>query len=88
MNQHELRIEMNDGKWMVDIFTDKNDDGVFDLISPNTSTEVALAEEHMYGFRYNLSAPANTGFKIFLDDKVIAEGEVDDSGMLTGRGVL
>ena len=53
-----LKITMSDGKWLVDIFSKANDSGVYDLIHPNTSAEVALNEGEMYGFRYSLHGKA------------------------------
>ncbi len=88
MKQCKLSIEMDEGKWLVDVFTKDQDDGKYELIAPNQSTEVTLDPEHMHGFRYHLTASARTPFKIKLDDKVLAEGEIDDSGMVEGRGVL
>ncbi|BFT31276.1 hypothetical protein D210916BOD24_24520 [Alteromonas sp. D210916BOD_24] len=83
-----LMIDMSDGKWMVDVFSQANDSGVYDLIFPNTSTQVSLKESELYGFRYSLNAKQGTAFRILLDDIVLAEGEIDKTEMLTGNGVL
>lgn len=88
MKQCTLSIKMDEGKWLVDVFTRERDDGVYELIAPKQSTEISLDPEQMYGFRYHLTAAARTPFSIRLDDTVLAEGEVDDSGMVEGRGVL
>ncbi len=34
-----LKITMSDGKWLVDIFSQANDSGVYDLIQPKDVTE-------------------------------------------------
>jgi len=83
-----LKITMSDGKWLVDIFSQANDSGVYDLIHPNNTTEVDLNEGEMYGFRYSLQGKAGTSFKIELDDKVLAEGEIDKTEAASGRGVV
>lgn len=83
-----LKIDMTDGNWMVDIFSQAGDSGQYDLISPNTSTQVTLKEGEMYGFRYSLKAKEGTHFRILLDDLVLAEGEIDKTEILTGNGVL
>lgn len=83
-----LKITMSEGKWLVDIFSQANDSGVYDLIYPNTSTEVSLNEGEMYGFRYSLQGKAGTTFKIELDDEVLAEGDIDKSETASGSGVV
>lgn len=88
MKQRTLSIKMDEGKWLVDVFTRERDDGVYELIAPKKSKEVSLDPEQMYGFRYHLTASARTPFTISLDDTVLAEGEVDESGMAEGRGVI
>ena len=88
MKSHQLKIDMPDGKWMVDIFSESHDNGVYDLVAPTNETEVKLEENHMYGLRYNLTGPENTPFTIYLDDKVLAEGHLDKTERLSGRGVL
>lgn len=82
-----LKITMSEGKWLVDIFSQANDSGVYDLIHPNTFAEVSLNEGEMYGFRYSLHGKAGTSFKIELDDEVLAEGEIDKSEA-SGSGVV
>ena len=83
-----LKITMSEGKWLVDIFSQANDSGVYDLIHPNDVTEVSLNEGEMYGFRYSLQGKPGTFFKIALDDDVLAEGEIDKSEVASGSGVL
>ena len=83
-----LKITMPEGKWLVDIFSQANDSGVYDLIHPNTSTEVSLNEGEMYGFRYSLQGKAGTTFKIELDDEVLAEGDIDKTETVSGSGVV
>ncbi len=87
MSQQLLRIEMPEGKWVVDIFDKSGDSGEYDLIHPKTQVKLALADE-MHGFRYNLTGPEGTPFAIYLDDMVIAEGTVDKSQNLNGTGIL
>lgn len=83
-----LKITMSEGKWLVDIFSQANDSGVYDLIHPNTFAEVSLNEGEMYGFRYSLHGKAGTSFKIELDDEVLAEGDIDESEAASGSGVV
>ena len=71
MSQQVLKIEMPEGKWVVDVFNKSGDSGEYDLIHPNTQVKLALADE-MHGFRYNLTGPEGTPFAIYLDDTVIA----------------
>ncbi|MEW9797156.1 hypothetical protein [Alteromonas sp. CYL-A6] len=88
MKQHELSIDIQGGHWVVDIFEQRLDDGVYDLIAPATATTLRLDDNTLYGFRYHITAPALTTYKVCLDDTVLAEGVVDDSGLADGRGVL
>ncbi|GGW96949.1 hypothetical protein [Alteromonas halophila] len=88
MKQSTLSIKMDEGKWLVDVFTKNRDDGIYELIAPNQSAEVSLDPDDMYGFRYHLTGAPRTAFCIKLDDTVLAEGEVDESGMKEGRGVI
>ena len=83
-----LKITMSDGKWLVDIFSQANDSGVYDLIHPNDVTEVSLNKGEMYGFRYSLQGKPGTTFKIELGDEVLAEGEIDKSEATSGSGVV
>ena len=83
-----LKITMSDGKWLVDIFSQANDSGVYDLIHPNDVTEVSLNKGEMYGFRYSLQGKPGTTFKIELGDEVLAEGEIDKSETASGSGVV
>tara|TARA_B100000929_G_scaffold50271_2_gene36622 strand:+ start:2735 stop:3004 length:270 start_codon:yes stop_codon:yes gene_type:complete len=83
-----LKITMPDGKWLVDIFSQANDSGVYDLIHPNGVTDVSLNEGEMYGFRYSLQGKPGTSFKIELDNEVLAEGEIDNSETASGSGVV
>jgi len=83
-----LKIIMSDGKWLVDIFSQANDSGVYDLIHPNDVTEVSLNTGEMYGFRYSLQGKPGTTFKIELGDEVLAEGEIDKSETASGSGVV
>ncbi len=83
-----LKITMSDGKWLVDIFSQANDSGVYDLIHPNDVTDVSLNEGEMYGFRYSLQGKPGTTFKIELGDEVLAEGEIDKSEATSGSGVV
>ena len=83
-----LKITMSDGKWLVDIFSQANDSGVYDLIHPNDVTDVSLNEGEMYGFRYSLQGKAGTTFKIELGDDVLAEGEIDKAETASGSGVV
>ncbi|CAB9495078.1 MULTISPECIES: hypothetical protein [Alteromonas] len=83
-----LKITMSDGKWLVDIFSQANDSGVYDLIHPNDVTDVSLNEGEMYGFRYSLQGKPGTTFKIELGDDVLAEGEIDKSEATSGSGVV
>jgi len=83
-----LTITMPEGKWLVDIFSQANDSGVYDLIHPNDVTEVSLNEGEMYGFRYSLQGKPGTTFKITLGNDVLAEGEIDKSEAASGSGVV
>ena len=83
-----LKITMSDGKWLVDIFSQANDSGVYDLIHPNNVTDVSLNEGEMYGFRYSLQGTPGTTFKIELGDDVLAEGEIDKAETASGSGVV
>ncbi|MBT3136790.1 hypothetical protein KL866_17150 [Alteromonas sp. ALT199] len=83
-----LKITMSDGKWLVDIFSQANDCGVYDLIHPNNVTDVSLNEGEMYGFRYSLQGKPGTTFKIELGDDVLAEGEIDKAETASGSGVV
>ena len=83
-----LKITMSEGKWLVDIFSQANDSGVYDLIHPNTSTEISLNEGEMYGFRYSLQGKAGTTFNIELDDEVLAEGDIGKTETASGSGVV
>lgn len=83
-----LKITMSDGKWLVDIFSQANDSGVYDLIHPNNVTDVSLNEGEMYGFRYSLQGKPGTTFKIELGDDVLAEGEIDKAETASGSGVV
>ncbi|GFD71989.1 hypothetical protein ACI7YQ_14945 [Alteromonas marina] len=83
-----LKITMSEGKWLVDIFSQTNDSGVYDLIHPNDVTEVSLNEGEMYGFRYSLQGKPDTTFKIELGDDVLAEGDIDKSEAASGSGVV
>lgn len=88
MKQHQLTIDIADGKWVVDVFSTTGDDGKFDLIAPAKEAALLLKDNTLYGFSYHISAPAMTSYTICLDDTVLAEGMVDDSGINEGRGVL
>lgn len=88
MKQSTLTIKMDEGKWLVDVFANDRDDGVYELIAPSQSTEVSLDPEHMYGFRYHITAAAMTPFTIKLDDVVLVESETDENGMAEGRGII
>lgn len=83
-----LKITMPEGKWMVDVFSQANDSGEFDLVHPNTSTEISFNEGEMYGFRYSVSGKQGTKFTIELDDIVLVEGEIDKSETAKGSGVI
>ena len=83
-----LKIIMLEGKWLVDIFSQANDSGVYDLIHPNDATEISLNEGEMYGFRYSLQGKPGTSFKVVLDDDVLAEGVIDKSEAASGSGVI
>lgn len=88
MNQHHLAIEITGGRWVVDVFSTRGDSGRYDLIAPEASTTLQLEEGTLYGFSYHITASAMTPFTIRLDETVLAEGVVDDSGIADGRGVL
>ena len=88
MKDSILKIEMAQGNWLVDVFSQTADTGVYDLISPSKETTVRLREEEIYGFKYNITAPNKTAFKLYLDDTVIAEGQVGSEGAVSGRGVI
>lgn len=83
-----LKITMSEGTWLVDIFSQANDSGVYDLIHPNSETELALNEGEMYGFRYSLQGKPGTAFQIELGDDILVEGEIDKSEAASGSGVL
>lgn len=83
-----LKITMPEGKWMVDVFSQANDSGEFDLVHPNTSAEISFNEGEMYGFRYSISGKQGTKFTIELDDIVLVEGEIDKSETAKGSGVI
>lgn len=88
MVQRQLKIEMSEGNWMVDVFNKGDDSGVYDLIAPTSETTLELDSEHMHGFRYSLTGPQGTAFKIKLDDTVIAEGSIDSTETESGSGVI
>jgi hypothetical protein len=88
MTQRKLTIEMAEGNWMVDIFSKGDDSGVYDLISPTSHAFVELRSDDIHGFRYSLTGPKGTPFKITLDDTVLAEGSIDDTESQSGSGVI
>ncbi len=88
MRHHKLRIDIPRGTWMVDVIAETNDNGVYDLVYPHKEADVALHEEHLYGFEYNISAPENTPFSLYIDDEVLHEGVVGKSNVARGSGIL
>lgn len=42
MSQQVLKIEMPEGKWVVDVFNKSGDSGEYDLIHPNTQVKLSL----------------------------------------------
>lgn len=85
---HTLRIDMNAGTWMVDVVAENNDDGVIDLIHPKTETEVHLKEDHLYGYDYSVTGPEGTPFAIYLDDNLLTDGVINETGLHRGSGVI
>ncbi|RDV29001.1 hypothetical protein DXV75_00595 [Alteromonas aestuariivivens] len=73
---------------MVDVYKESNDNGVYELVYPVKEASISLQKDHLYGFDYNIAAPKQTPFKLFLDDEVLVEGKVGESGYVRGSGVL
>ncbi|WP_018983296.1 hypothetical protein [Salinimonas chungwhensis] len=88
MTKQTLKLEINDGTWMVNIVDRANDDGAYELLHPNKEAQVEVDENKMQGFEYNITAHAGTPFKLLLDDKVLAEGEASKEGVARGKGVI
>ncbi len=83
-----LKLDIQEGNWMVNVIDDNNDDGKYELLHPNKETEVQVDENKMQALEYNIVANAGTRFKLTLDDTVLAEGEVGDNGVVNGKGVI
>lgn len=88
MTTRTLKLDIHEGTWMVNVIDKKDDDGVYELLHPNKETQIEVDDTRMQGFEYNITAHAGTPFKLLLDDMVLAEGEVSDSGVARGKGVL
>ncbi|QPG06241.1 hypothetical protein IT774_03265 [Salinimonas marina] len=88
MATRTLKLDIQEGNWMVNVIDDNNDDGKYELLHPNKEAEVEVDENKMQALEYNIVASAGTRFKITLDDTVLAEGEVGDTGIANGRGVI
>lgn len=88
MRKSTLRIDIPKGTWMVDLYAERNDNGVYDLVHPSTRAEVKLKDHRVYGFEYNICAPAQTPYKLFLNDAVLIEGTVGHSRYARGNGIF
>ena len=88
MREKRLSIEILNGTWMLNVVAEANDDGVYEVIHPNKESMLHLAEEHMYGLEYNISAPENTAFTVKLDDEILLEGVVNHTGVSRGNTVI
>ncbi|QJR80084.1 hypothetical protein CA267_004475 [Alteromonas pelagimontana] len=88
MVERTLKLEINDGTWMVNITTDSNDDGKYELLHPAKEAVVNISDEHMQGFDYSIAAHEGTPYKLLLDDIVLAEGAVNGGGVARGSGVV
>ncbi|WP_218355326.1 hypothetical protein [Alteromonas lipotrueiana] len=88
MVARKLKLEIQDGNWMVNVIEENNDDGKYELLHPNKETEIQVDEDKMQGLEYNIVAKAGTRYKLTLDEIVLAEGEVDDTGVANGKGVI
>ncbi len=88
MVARKLKLEIQDGNWMVNVIEENNDDGKYELLHPNKETEIQVDEDKMQGLEYNIVAKVGTRYKLTLDEIVLAEGEVDDTGVANGKGVI
>ncbi|MCW8091791.1 hypothetical protein [Alteromonas sp. ASW11-130] len=88
MTVSTLKIDIQDGRWTVDIFSQGQDSGQYELIYPQREAQVELSENNMYGFNYSISAPKGTRYAIYLDEKRLIEGEVNESQVARGNSVI
>ena len=88
MREKQLSIDIERGNWLVDVIDEHIDDGIYELVSPVRSTTLHLHEDHIYGFQYSIVGKKNSPFTIKLNDEVLAEGRIGESGIKRGRGIL
>ncbi|NMH59281.1 hypothetical protein [Alteromonas ponticola] len=88
MTVSTLRIDIQEGRWTVDVFSQGADSGQYELIYPERESSIELNENTMYGFNYSIAAPKGTRYAIYMDDKRLIEGEVDDSQLAKGSSVI
>ena len=73
---------------MLDVIAERDDDGVFDVVYPHKEAVIKIKENHMYGLEYNISAPPETNFKIYLDGDLLLDAIVDQTGISRGSSVI
>ena len=83
-----LKLDINAGTWLVNVIDDHNDDGKYELLHPHKEAQIQVDENHLQALEYNIVANAGTRYKLTLDDTILAEGEVGESGVANGRGVV
>ncbi len=88
MTVSTLKIDIPEGRWTVDVFSQGQDSGQYELIHPQKEAQIELEENTMYGFNYSISAPQGTRYAIYMDDKRLIEGEVDNTQIARGSSVI
>ncbi len=88
MKVSTLKIDIPQGRWTVDVFSQGQDSGQYELIHPQKEAQIDLKENTMYGFNYNISAPEGTQYAIYMDDKRLIEGVVDNTQIARGNSII
>lgn len=88
MCEKQLFIDIECGNWLVDVIDEYIDDGIYELVLLVKSMMLYFYDDYIYGFQYSIVGKINLFFIIKLNDEVLVEGKIGDSGIKWGRGIL
>ena len=87
--EFDLEIEISNGFWEIDVLADREPTPiVIDTLTNSKTMTISLDSGKDYAYRYVITAPKGTEFKLKLNGAVFAKGKTNKANIARGKGPL